>query len=167
MGSNPTSSEKHYFTLKMFFYIKISAKEKTSISKFLDFLAKIKLFSFVQLNQIPKKKQRKFVTVLKSPHVNKTAQEQFEFRIYVKQLVMFSAKPALSFFILKKIKNSTFSGIKLEIKCLFEKTRKNKRLLKILNPDNVFLNKNCDQLNNYLKLFDCFGEVSVKNKKHL
>ena len=41
-----------------------------------------------------KKKKTKF-TVLKSPHVNKTAQEQFEYRIYKKQLKCFAFQSVL------------------------------------------------------------------------
>lgn len=164
MGSNPISS---VFELKMFFYIKISAKEKKGISDFITFISKTKLFKFVTVNQIPKKKKRKFVTILKSPHVNKTAQEQFEFKFYNRQFFIFSAKPFISFFILKKIKNSTFSGINLEIKCLFEKTKITKHLLSILNPDNLDLNlkyydNKINHINNYLNLLDCFGEVVIK-----
>ena len=148
----------------MFFYIKIFSKEKKNISKFINFLSKTSLFKFVELNQISNKKKRKFVTILKSPHVNKTAQEQFELRVYSKHILIFSSKPFLSFFILKKLKLLTFSGINLKIKYFFQKKYFNKRVLSVLNPDNVKITQSKKLNYKYLELFDCFGEVSLKNK---
>ena len=161
MGSNPISS-----VIKVFIRINISSKEKKSIAKFLSFLSKIKSLKYVLLNQIPRKKTRKFVTVLKSPHVNKTAQEQFEFRFYNRQLLVFSTKPFLIFFNLKKINNSNFSGIKIQTKCLFEKQKYKKKLLSIMDPDNNRLTRKAlskkQYLVNYLNLLDGFGEISMK-----
>ena len=88
MGSNPTSSEK----LIMFIYLKASSKDQKTLEKFVQLFSKLEASTFV-IKCLPKKKKRKFVTVLKSPHVNKTAQEQFEFRFYNKQFLINSFKP--------------------------------------------------------------------------
>lgn len=149
----------------MFFYIKISAKEKRVISNFMKFFSRISSdLKLLQLSQFPNKRRRKFVTVLKSPHVNKTAQEQFEFRIYSKQFLVFSAKPSLFCFVIKKLNSSTFSGIKLELNSVIEKRKKDKKLLSILNPDNLCLRRNQNfSLIHYTNLFDSFGEAKIKN----
>ena len=134
----------------------------------------------------PKHEKRKFVTILKSPHVNKTAQEQFEYRFFSKHFLVFSLKPKIFFLLLKKLKNLSFSGIKLEVKGVFEKNITNKYILKLINPDNVVLQKpylvqktfkkdktknnisklsinNLDLSKKYIQLFDSYGELYLKN----
>ena len=39
---------------------------------------------------LPQKKNKKFITVLKSPHINKTAQEKFEFKMFSKVITFWS-----------------------------------------------------------------------------
>jgi hypothetical protein len=112
--------------------------------------------------------------VLKSPHVNKTAQEQFEFRVHTKEFVINSFKPLTLFLILKKINNLSFSGLNLKIERLFKRDTKKK--LTALNPDNVDLNttekfnslsnlsssQNFSSSKRYIQLFDCYGEMVLK-----
>ena len=175
----------------MFFHVKVSSKDKKVLENFSQFLSKLKTTSNF-LKSFSKQNTRKFVTVLKSPHVNKTAQEQFEFRFYTKEFIINSFKPLTFFFILKKINNLSFSGINLKIKG-FSKENKKKELTAI-NPDNINLNvvkkygllqkkslkqkivkdKNLKKLNadfyfskRYIQLFDCYGEVSLKNDFYL
>lgn len=160
MGSNPISSEN----LQMFFYIKIFSKEKETLNKFLKFLSQLQLAE-IQLKQLQKKNLRKFVTVLKSPHVNKTAQEQFDFRIFTKQIVLFSSKPFLFLMMFKKIKNLTFPGLKIEIRCLFKNPQKKNIILSTINPDNVVLKrKTRSSLTKYFQLFDSYGEFCLQTK---
>ena len=62
--------------------IKIKSLHKESIklyTKFLDKILKRIKVDFSMIN-LPKKKNR--ITLLKSPHVNKSAREQFEIRYY-------------------------------------------------------------------------------------
>jgi ribosomal protein S10 len=155
----------------MFFYLKVSSKDKKVLEKFVQFLSKLENSSTV-LKHFAKQKQRKFITILKSPHVNKTAQEQFEFRFYSKQFLINSLKPLTYFLFLKKIKNASFPGIKLELKGLFSKFEENKMLLKLANPDNIITqNKRDLKISNqlkffqtkYIQLFDCYGEMRVKS----
>ena len=118
----------------MFFYLKISCKDKKVLKKFISFFIKIKsLF----IKSFPINKKRKFVTVLKSPHVNKTAQEQFEYRFFSKNFIIFSFKPFVFFLLLKRLKNFSFSGIKFEIRGLSAKKKTDKHILKLINPDNI------------------------------
>jgi hypothetical protein len=174
----------------MFFYLKVSCKDKRILKKFLHFFAKIE-FLPIFLKTFSKHEERKFVTVLKSPHVNKTAQEQFEYRFYSKHLLIRSFKPLTFLLFLKNLRNLSFSGINLEVKGLFKKNNMHKYALKIISPDNLVLN-NSDSLHlskkrfkateqgkiikiisksqksdfllskKYIQLFDLYGEICLK-----
>ena len=124
----------------MFFYLKVSCKDKRILEKFTRVFTKIKSLP-IFIKPFPKHEKRRFITVLKSPHVNKTAQEQFEYRFFSKHFLVFSFKPRIFFLLLKKLKNLSFSGIKLEVKGIFEKNITNRYVLKLVNPDNVVLQK--------------------------
>ena len=179
MGSNPTSSDPIVLVLKliMFFYIKASSKDQKVLEKFSFFLSKLETSTFT-LKCFSKQKKRKFITILKSPHVNKTAQEQFEFRFYNKRFLINSFQPLTFLFVLKKIKNLSFSGLNLEVKSLLEHNEKNKNFLKLLSPDNLTLSikHDCNKqkltnkfptenllLKKYIQLFDCYGEMFLKD----
>ncbi len=150
----------------MFLYFKISSKDNKVLKKFLLFLLKLNM-SPVVIKSVPKQQKRKFVTILKSPHINKTAQEQFEFRYYSKEFIVHSVKPLTFFLIIKKLKNLSFSGLKLEVKGLLNFEKKTKSLLNQLNPDNVILHQHqistkLSFQKQYIQLFDCYGEVWLK-----
>ena len=169
----------------MFFYLKVSCKDKKILEKFTRVFTKIKSLP-IFIKPFPKHEKRKFVTILKSPHVNKTAQEQFEYRFFSKHFLVFSIKPQIFFLLLKKLKNLSFSGIKLEVKGVFEKNITNKYILKLVNPDNIVLQKSylaqkgfkkdkttnktskvsisdSDLSKKYIQLFDSYGEIYLKN----
>lgn len=169
----------------MFFYLKVSCKDKKILEKFTRVFTKIRSLP-IFVKPFPKHEKRKFITILKSPHVNKTAQEQFEYRFFSKHFLVFSIKPQIFFLLLKKLKNLSFSGIKLEVKGVFEKNITDKYILKLVNPDNVVLQKpylvqrsfkkektkneisklsinNPDLSKKYIQLFDSYGELYLKN----
>lgn len=174
----------------MFFYLKISCKDKRIFNKFLLFFAKLEPLP-IRLKSFPKPEKRKFVTVLKSPHVNKTAQEQFEYRFYSKHFLVQSFKPLTFFLLLKKLKNFSFPGINIEVQGLFEKNKTKQCTLEIINPDNItlkninngYLSKKRLQMDRrnkilieeskghesifllskkYIQLFDLYGEICLK-----
>lgn len=150
----------------MFLYFKISSKDNKVLKKFLLFLLKLNM-SPVVIKSVPKQQKRKFVTILKSPHINKTAQEQFEFRYYSKEFIVHSVKPLTFFLIIKKLKNLSFSGLKLEVKGLLNFEKRTKSFLNQLNPDNVILHQHqistkLSFQKQYIQLFDCYGEVWLK-----
>lgn len=166
----------------MFFYLKISCKNKRLLKKFLCFLNKIELLS-IFLKPFPKHRKRQFVTVLKSPHVNKTAQEQFEYRIYSKHFLIRSFKPLTFILLLKKLKNLSFPSINIEIKGVFEKDKTKKYALQVISPDNLALKNFCNYkvklissakifdanflfCKKYIQLFDLYGEIHLKKKFH-
>ena len=165
----------------MFFYLKVSCKDRRILEKFTKILAKIKSLP-ISIKPFPKHKRKKFITILKSPHVNKTAQEQFEYRFFSKHFLIFSSKSRTFFLLLKKLKNLSFSGIKLEVKGLFQKKNADKYTLKLINPDNIVLEKpyliqkgfkksesskfvlgERNLAKKYIQLFDSYGELYLKN----
>nr|YP_010119693.1 ribosomal protein S10 [Pseudo-nitzschia cuspidata]QRC12185.1 ribosomal protein S10 [Pseudo-nitzschia cuspidata] len=169
----------------MFFYLKVSCKDKRILEKFIRVFTKIKSLP-IFIKPFPKHEKRKFITILKSPHVNKTAQEQFEYRFFSKHFLVFSPKSQTFFLLLKRLKTLSFSGIKLEVKGVVEKNMTNKYLLKLINPDNIILQKpytihknfkkdkilpetsklisgDLDLSKKYIQLFDSYGEIYLKN----
>ena len=155
------------------FYIKVSSKHSENLKEFLLFLYKFKNNNLV-IKYFPKQKIKKFVTVLKSPHVYKSAQEQFEFRIHTKNLLIDSEQHFKFLYFLKKIQNNIFPFVNLKIKSIFDSKsieldlKSNK-----LNPNKMniqFLNSVVKKDSNskfikvkkYLTLFDGYGELSIK-----
>lgn len=152
----------------MFLHFKVSSKDNHVLEKFLQFLQRLSISPAV-LKHFSKQKKRKFITILKSPHVNKTAQEQFEFRYYSKEFLIDSFKPLTFFLIIKKIKSLSFPSLKLEVKGLFNSDKKNKIFLKLTDPDNVVLEqsnlktfKKLSFQKKYIQLFDCYGELCLR-----
>ena len=166
----------------MFFYLKVSCKDKRILEKFIKIFTKIKSLP-IFIKPFPKHKRRKFITILKSPHVNKTAQEQFEYRFFSKHFLIFSPKSRTLFLLLKRLKNLSFSGVKLEVKGMFYKGVAEKHMLKWINPDNIVLEKvyltqkdfkkgnrvskfmpnQLDLSKKYIQSFDSYGEIYLKN----
>jgi hypothetical protein len=165
----------------MFCYLKIFCKDKKILKKFLGFFTKIKFLPFF-LKSFSIHEKRKIVTVLKSPHVNKTAQEQFEYRLYSKNFLIYSFKPFTFFLFLKKLKNLSFPGLNLEVKGFLGKNPN--QMLQITDPDNIifkspaflYLSKSSIKktqykknyssefffCKKYLQLFDLYGETCLK-----
>jgi len=148
----------------MLFCITISTKEIVTLKNFLVFFSKINSLTFKFCKQRPKKSVKKFITVLKSPHVNKTAQEQFEFKIFTSQILLCSTNPYLSFIIFKRIIKKRFPGVRIKLIYVFDKKKYNKLLACFLNPDNLkFKNKiEKKDVKNYFYMFDSYGEAYLK-----
>ena len=160
--------------------ITLYSKDKTSINHFLEFLQNIsKMQNFQILKKLlNKKNNKKKISVLKSPHVNKTAQEQFEYIYYSTKISFNSWEIKKYFTFLKKTKNQLFPDISMNIKTktyfskkknlinlnkiLLHRPRVSVKNLKAKNPRvlaQAILNEN--QLTNtllYLKILDCYGE---------
>ena len=118
--------------------IKMYAKNKKTISNFLKFFKqsqnKIKNFP-ITLNFKRRKKRKNIITILKSPHVNKKAQTQFQQTTYATRGKYFSWEKKKSAICLKKLKNNLFPDLKIKIEKSFrfksdlEKTFSSKILL--------------------------------------
>lgn len=105
--------------------INLCSKNKKSLDYFLNFSkCNVKLQNFQSFsNLLKRKKTIKKITVLKSPHVNKTAQEQFGYTIYSLKMICNSWDAKKYLVILKKIKNYLFPGIKIQVDALFTKKK--------------------------------------------
>jgi hypothetical protein len=89
-----------------------------------------------------KKKKTKKLTILKSPHVNKTAQEQFEIRFFSRQLNIYSPKSLKYLIFFKKIKNNLLSDIFVKINFFLDTKNENNLKLNIINPNNFRIHTN-------------------------
>merc|ERR1711957_222883 len=72
---------------KMFYQLNVSTKSLNTWECFLDFLETIQKKPYstkFKLLESSKKKKNRYYTILKSPHVNKTAREQIGFNVYNK-----------------------------------------------------------------------------------
>ena len=96
--------------------IKLYSKDKNSLKLFVQLLNKIthtwKNTTFVSKGI---KKRKKKVTVLKSPHVNKKAQTQFQVTTYSTTLIHSPWELKKSQILLKKIRNHLFPDVKIKI----------------------------------------------------
>jgi hypothetical protein len=135
-----------------------------------------------------KKKESKILTILKSPHVNKKAQDQFEIKYFKKQLTIHSFHNIKFLYFFKNIKNNLFFNIKTKLKFNIAKNKTKKLKIQIINPINFkiktyknlkrpkyingkfktssesYLNKiqhitDQKKINNLLKIFDSYGEI--------
>lgn len=155
------------------FYIKVSSKDNENLKKFLLFLYKFKSNNLI-IKYFPKQKIKKFVTILKSPHVYKSAQEQFEFRIYTKNLFISLEQHFKFLYFLKKVQNNIFPFINLKVKGVFgnqiielnlrsNRLSPNKINIKFFN--NIVKQKSKHKsvkMKKYLNLFDGYGEIILK-----
>merc|ERR1712154_93976 len=102
----------------MFIIIDIYSKNFYALSTFLNSFLNKKICNKLKLiivkSSLQKTKKKK-LTVLKSPHVNKKAQEQFELHTYKKRIKCFTFKTLLFLVFLKKIKFYLFSEIVIKV----------------------------------------------------
>lgn len=155
----------------MFINIKISSKNKNSLQNFLKifnrFCKKKKFKANYLIKYYSKQRQINIFTILKSPHVNKKAQEQFEYRLFSKQINIFSFQMLKFVILVKQINTKLCSDVKMNIKLIFNKNKTKKIQIKTLNPanfnlsffQNKKLNKTQNQIKLYLKLLDIYGEI--------
>ena len=163
-----------------FYSLTFSSKNKNSLNRFfLFFFNNIDLDLDFQVfkKYFYKKKKIKKLTILKSPHVNKTSQEQFETRLFSRQLNIYSLKNLKHLVLLKKIKNNLFSDISIKIKFSLNKECETNIKLKVFEPNNFkitdnkyFMNKqnkqknfnykNIKKIKNLIKIFDTYGELN-------
>lgn len=108
-------------------------------------------------NYFQQKQKQKVFTTLKSPHVNKTAQEQIEYRVFSKQINIFSFQILKFLIVIKQIQTKICPDIEIQIKFILNNKIIQKTKLIFLNPDNYY---NKEQTIFYLKLFDMYGELN-------
>jgi ribosomal protein S10 len=105
------------------FYISLHSKNGRSLKKFLKFFKNT--FRYLKTLQkiLYKKKKRKIMAILKSPHVNKRAQEQFEINTLPVSMRIRLNRPFGFFTILKNIKTYLFPDINVKLRPVFSKEK--------------------------------------------
>ena len=124
------------------FNLIITSKNKDSIEKFQKFLNKTVTNNFKKVQKVFfKKGKRKFITILKSPHVNKSAQEQFEILTFSIQINISTMQPFKFLMLLKKVNTYLFPDVNLKLKLVHNKVKQITLKRKIFNVDNLKINK--------------------------
>lgn len=148
------------------------SKNKSSLINFLNFVKNnfsknISIFRKL----IRKKKIKESISVLKSPHVNKTAQEHFKYIYFSMSLSLHTVEIKKNLFVLKRIKDQLFPDLKIIIKGIFSKktTFKNVNIktfgnqrCPIMNQQDIIFLKNINLFKktlSYLKILDCNGKI--------
>lgn len=162
----------------MFIILSIYSKNSLSITNFLKFFYKLsinkKLGLSVFTSQCPVKNKKVFFSVLQSPHVNKTSQEQFEYKLFKKQIKINVFQINKLLVILKILKSKLFLDVNVELKFICNKSLLQDSFLKKVNPDKFVFKrlKNVDsshlnlESQTLLKMFDVYGEISITNLKN-
>lgn len=152
--------------------IKIESKNQISVKKFLNFFKETSNTNFKMIQKFFYKKEKKtFISILKSPHVNKSAQEQFEIRNHSAQITIQTNQPFKFLIVLKKIKINLFPDINIKLRLIFNKKIQKSLKQKFFNIDNFQLNQfsrikneksivetiNFNSGSQILSLFDMYG----------
>lgn len=156
-----------------FYQITITSKNKNSLKNYLKFInANIKTYNLINKFSHNKTK-RIFFTMLKSPHVHKRAQEQFEFLHFSKQITILTNTNLKFLTFVKKIRTNLFSDVNIKIKFQFNKKLQNSFQKNFFNPNyfklNYFNNKNeqknylITKLQQLIRISDIYGELYQKN----
>ena len=118
--------------------LKIQSKNEKSLNKFLYFFFKhLKTkFNIIQKSNASKA-NKKTITFLKSPHVNKTAQTQFETHLFVNKILVVGFYLEKSLIFLKKILVKLFQDISIHLTFLIYE----KKSLNLFCPNNTKFSK--------------------------
>jgi ribosomal protein S10 len=132
--------------------IKIESKNQISVKKFLKFFKEKSNKNFKLLQKIfYKKGKKKFISILKSPHVNKSAQEQFEIIISSAQIKVETSKPLKFLIMLKKMKMNIFPDINIKLSLNFNKKKENLLKQKLFDINNFYIKKLSIKKNELIK----------------
>ena len=117
----------------MYIILSIYSKNINSLIKFLKLFYRLRKFFFLrlifQIKQSKKKNKFFFISVLKSPHVNKKAQDQFESNLHNKHLKITVSQINKFLFICKWLKRKIFFDLKMKIEFLFQNSLKSSFLV--------------------------------------
>lgn len=133
--------------------VTIKSKNKNSIHDFILFFNKSKTRDLNVIKKYFQKNiKKKRLTILKSPHVNKKAQEQFESRLFEKQFTIQTTKILKYLIFLKRLNYNLFPDIDIKLKCVISNKKIEKLGLKIFNPNHFKINKLSNLKSNNLAL---------------
>jgi ribosomal protein S10 len=150
----------------MFININIKSKNKNSLIFFFKIFNQFNNDKKLKLNQglflSQKKKHKKIFTILKSPHVNKTAQEQFEFILFSKKIKIDTFQVLKILIVLKKLQTTLFSDVIIKLDFIIDAEQTKIKLITKFKPNSVILadkyNSTCKQVELYLLLFHFYGK---------
>jgi ribosomal protein S10 len=151
--------------------VTIISNNYKSINNFFLFFFNSRKTSFNVIKKyFQKKRNKKILTILKSPHVNKKAQEQFESRIFSKQLKIYSSQNFQYLIFIKKIKTYLFPDALIKTKFTINQNETKQIRMQIFNPNNFKLNAFKEKKKNIIlkikiliKVFDIYGELTKIN----
>ena len=107
-------------------------------------LFKNKLICLLKTNELPSTK--KITSILKSPHVNKTAQEQFEEKLFTLKITILTKKSYKTLIVLKKFLKKLFNDLKINVRHITSKELNrniSEKFFKKTNFKTIILNKTC------------------------
>lgn len=151
----------------MFVSIQIKSKNKNSLKHYLKLLVKLFSIKKLKLQSILRcfnqKSQRQIFTVLKSPHVNKTSQEQLEYNLKSKQLDLDSLQVFKFLTVLKKIEKVNGFDVSVVIKFMIQDQSSKFFFLQRVIPENYKLKfyNDLKSTRKYLKLLELHGNLMV------
>ena len=148
--------------------ITIFSKNKNLLLSFTKFLQRNLKFQKLQMpiEYIQKKQKTKKITVLKSPHVNKSAQEQFESSTYSVTINAYSYNFRTDLIAIKKIKNQLFPSLHVKIKKTFPNKNKQQQIRKqILTPKIFTFKLNTFNMTNQKSKFQDFRNFQQRFNK--
>jgi ribosomal protein S10 len=151
----------------MLINLKISSKNKDVLILFLKIFNKIcykKNLNF-SIKNFQSIKIKKIFTILKSPHVNKTAQDQFQYYVFSKKMKLYTFQSLKLIIIFRKLQFELFPDLKLKTNFLVKTYYLKKFNREIWNPKLYKLKMFQNRRNLlkkykillYLKLFDLHG----------
>ena len=152
----------------MFINLYIYSKNYNSIQNFINYASKAVVnkkllnLNLYQINSSPK--LVKILTALKSPHVNKTAQEHFEFICYTKHIKIYSIQALKFLFFFKSLKEKYFSDIVFKIQIINRPLKSELSFKNQINPDNFLLLNNNLNIKEYFKIINSYGILLLTQK---
>ena len=114
-----------------FYHLTLLSKNKNSLGNSFLFLNNSTFNFTIVKKYFNKKRKCEKLTILKSPHVNKTAQEQFETRVFSRQFNICLIKSLKYLIVYKKIKNILLPDIFIKTQFFCNKQAENDLKLKI------------------------------------
>lgn len=151
----------------MFLIIDLNSNNIKSLKNFQFFFLRTKINKRLKIfyNLHSQVSKTKSFTVLKSPHVNKIAQEQFNYRSYKTKLIIFSPNFLLLLYFLKLVNYKLFPNVSIKIKIYSDFAGYTKKFNHCFNPNKYIIKNNKQTLiTNYLHIFELFGHFSFLNK---
>ena len=148
-------------------WIKLYSKDKKSLEQFKEFVTNLNnKWKNTTFSIKDKKKKRQILTILKSPHVNKKAQTQYQSIIYSTNIKCLALDVKKNYILLKKIKNHLFPDVKIKIEqVVFDKKAK---FLKnhTFSPKKIYYYKKTktkkiilEKTLHFLKVLDNYGSL--------